>query len=69
MKTASDILADEIAATADRLDMSPSTIGARAGQGGKFYERLRSGKRVWPETFDKVMVKLREIEASRTDAA
>ena len=66
MKTASETLADDIQAVADRLNMSPSTVGQRAGQGGKFYERLRSGKRVWPETIDKVQQKLRDLVNERS---
>ncbi|PZQ99184.1 MAG: hypothetical protein DI533_00305 [Cereibacter sphaeroides] len=48
------ILLAEIEEAASRLGLSPSTVGERAGQGGKFYERLKAGKRVWPETADKV---------------
>jgi hypothetical protein len=65
MKTASQKLADEIEAVASILNMSPSTVGERAGQGGKFYERLRSGRRVWPETIEKVQVKLRDLLAAK----
>lgn len=65
MKTASQILADEIEAVAMRLKMSPSTVGERAGQGGKFYERLRSGRRVWPETIEKARRKLNALVAAK----
>ena len=44
-------LIDSAAAT---LGVEPTTIGERAGQGGQFYWRLCNGKRVWPETADKV---------------
>lgn len=47
-------LASEIEAAAASLGISPSTLGARAGQGGRFYVRLKDGKRVWPETAAKV---------------
>lgn len=70
MMTLAQKLADEIEATAARVGMSPSTVGERAGQGGKFYDRLRAGKRVWPETAEKVRDKLRTIEAhANGDAA
>ena len=64
MKTASETLADEIEAAALRLNLSPSTVGRRVGQGGKFYERLRSGKRVWPETIEKVRQQLPHLTRS-----
>jgi hypothetical protein len=70
MITEAQKLADDIEATAARVGMSPSTVGERAGQGGKFYTRLRSGCRVWPETAEKVRERLRAIEAlSGGDAA
>lgn len=47
-------LMTEIERAAVALNVAPSTIGARAGQGGKFYARLQDGKRVWPETELKV---------------
>lgn len=47
-------LASEIETAAASLGISPSTLGARAGQGGRFYVRLKDGKRVWPETAAKV---------------
>ena len=43
-----------IEAAAAMLGLSPSTVGERAGQGGRFYARLKSGARVWPETEAKV---------------
>lgn len=69
MKTPSESLAEEIEAVAARLGMSPSTVGERAGQGGKFYDRLRAGRRVWPETVTKVRAKLRALESKKTGAA
>lgn len=47
-------LIKEIEETAKVLGISPSTVGERAGQGGRFYARLLEGKRVWPETARKV---------------
>ena len=51
----------EIEATASKLGISPSTVGERAGQGGRFYHRLCLGARVWPETADKVRQRLAEM--------
>ena len=58
-------LAKEIEAAALRLDIAPSTVGERAGQGGRFYKRLTEGKRVWPETAGKVR---QEIERMLAEA-
>ncbi|WP_370312503.1 hypothetical protein [Sagittula sp.] len=58
-----DALRAEIEAKALELSLSPSTIGRMAGQGGKFYERLLKGKRVWPETVTAVRSKLQEMKA------
>jgi hypothetical protein len=58
-------LATEIEAVAARLKIAPSTVGERAGQGGGFYGRLRAGRRVWPDTAERVRAKLKEM----TDAA
>jgi hypothetical protein len=49
---------EEAAAT---LGLKPSTIGERAGQGGRFYARLCSGKRVWPETAAAVVAKIEQM--------
>lgn len=74
--TNSHELASEIEAAAASLGISPSTIGARAGQGGRFYIRLKDGKRVWPETASKVrewiaqhlaLARLSSQHASNTD--
>lgn len=66
--TIADELRAEIEATAKILGKAPSTIGERAGQGGKFYARLCAGCRVWPETAETVRARLHtlrsEIEAS-----
>jgi hypothetical protein len=53
MNTSQDLLAF-IENAATRLNIAPSTVGERAGQGGQFYQRLKDGKRVWPETADAV---------------
>jgi hypothetical protein len=54
-------LAAEIEALAADLDIAPSTVGERAGQGGSFYRRLKDGKRVWPETAKKVRERLAQM--------
>jgi len=50
-------------AKARELGLSPSTIGERVGQGGRFYARLKSGARIWPETAEKVRKKLDDLSA------
>jgi len=35
--------------------IAPSTLCERAGQGGRFYARIKAGGRYWPETADKIM--------------
>ena len=64
-----DTLRAEIEATAATLGISPRTVGERAGQGGKFYDRLCEGKRVWPETAAKVRVRLAEMVAPASGSA
>ena len=61
----------EIEATAKELGLAPSTVGERAGQGGKFYARLCEGRRVWPETALAVRKRLVEMRSlsSPTSAA
>lgn len=54
----------EIEATAKTLGLAPSTVGERAGQGGKFYARLCEGRRVWPETAEAVRQRMGEMIAS-----
>jgi len=44
----------EIEAAASALGIAPSTVGERAGQGGRFYARLKEGRRAWPETAERV---------------
>ena len=51
----------EIEAAAEALGIAPSTVGERAGQGGRFYKRLCDGKRVWPETAQAVRARLHEM--------
>lgn len=55
------ILLAEMEAAAASLGIEPSTLGERAGQGGQFYARLKEGKRVWPETAQKVRDKIAEM--------
>ncbi len=55
------ILLAEMEAAAASLGIEPSTLGERAGQGGRFYARLKEGKRVWPETAQKVRDKIAEM--------
>lgn len=43
-------LVDLIESAAERIGIAPSTVGERAGQGGRFYARLKAGARCWPET-------------------
>lgn len=61
----SEQLAAEIRSAAVRIGIEPSTLGERAGQGGRFYARLLEGKRVWPETAAKVRAWIEENAAER----
>lgn len=67
MMDTTQALKAEIEAAAARLGIEPSTVGARAGQGGHFYKRLCENKRVWPETAAAVREKLAQMtsEAAR----
>ena len=47
-------LLHELEAAAADLGMAASTLGRLVGQGGRFHARLAAGKRVWPETAEKV---------------
>lgn len=47
-------LISEIEQAASALKLAPSTVAERAGQGGRFYQRLKDGKRCWPDTAQKV---------------
>ena len=69
MSTEAQTLRAEIEAVASRLNIAPSTVGERAGQGGKFYDRLCAGKRVWPETVAKVRSRLAELERTRAEGS
>lgn len=53
----------KIEATATILGIAPSTVGERAGQGGHFYSRLKSGARVWPETAARVLDRLAQMSS------
>lgn len=59
----SEHLKNRIEEAATLLNLAPSTIGERVGQGGRFYARLCEGKRVWPETAQSVAAKLDEMLA------
>lgn len=63
MHMTSEQLRMEIEATAKALGIAPSTVGERAGQGGRFYARLVEGKRVWPETAAAVMEKITQMRS------
>ena len=56
-----DTLKSEIEAVAVALNIAPSTVGERAGQGGQFYARLCEGKRVWPDTAERVRERLAQM--------
>lgn len=53
----------EIEAVAQTLGISPSTVGERAGQGGRFYARLCEGRRVWPDTAERVRRRLAQMSS------
>jgi hypothetical protein len=61
MSTEADTLCVEIEAAAARLGIAPSTVGERAGQGGKFYARLKEGRRVWPDTAERVRERINSM--------
>ena len=54
----------EIESTAALLGIAPSTVGEKAGQGGRFYQRLCEGRRIWPETAESVREKLSHMKSS-----
>lgn len=58
-------LITRIEEVAKAMGLQPSTVGERCQQGGQFYARLKSGKRVWPETASKVMDRLNELSPSQ----
>ena len=53
MSNAHTLLAEMESAAAE-FGISISTLGRIVKQGGQFHERLREGKRMWPETAAKV---------------
>lgn len=63
-----EIIKAELEAAAERLGISPSTVGERAGQGGQFYARMCAGKRVWPETAKSVRNRIDQMLGSPSDA-
>lgn len=62
-------LKQEIEDAAEALNIAPSTVGQRAGQGGKFYSRLCEGKRVWPETASAVRERISQMLTPSSDAS
>lgn len=52
-KSMSDLL-DQIKEFCGRNQMAESTFGKKAVNDGKFVERLKNGRRCWPETEQKV---------------
>lgn len=59
----------EIESTAALLGIAPSTVGEKAGQGGRFYQRLCEGRRIWPETAESVREKLSHMKSSASAPA
>lgn len=64
----SQSLVAEMEAAAKVLGIEPSTLGERAGQGGRFFARLKEGKRAWPETVQKVREKIAEMTEAKAMA-
>jgi len=62
-----DQLKSDIEAVAEKLGIAPSTVGERAGQGGRFYARLCEGRRVWPETAETVRSRLDQMVISHCE--
>jgi hypothetical protein len=62
-------LIEDMEAASVVLRLSPSTIGERAGQGGRFYARLKSGARVWPETAAQVRAWINQASKNASDPA
>jgi hypothetical protein len=48
--------------------ISAATVGRKAVNDGKFVSRLRSGKRCWPETAEKVVTFIRRAQAEKVNA-
>lgn len=59
----------EIEDGARALGISPRYLTKRLGQGGIFYDRLRAGKRIWPETYVDVKLRLEALLAEREAVA
>ena len=55
-------LISELEGYAAEFGLSPATLGERVGQGGRFYARLKEGRRVWPETIEKVRDRMRQMQ-------
>lgn len=68
MESTSQQLVDEMERAAAALGLAPSTIGREAGQGGRFYARIKAGARVWPETRAKVMATIAQLERGQSTA-
>lgn len=51
----------DIEVAAHSLGITPSTLSRQVGQGGKFYDRIKAGRRVWPETATKVREKIADL--------
>ena len=68
MENTTIALKAEIEIAAKKLGIAPSTVGERAGQGGKFYSRLCEGKRVWPETAETVRNRILQMLSPSSDA-
>lgn len=58
-------LLSELNHAAAKLNMSASTISRLAGQGGGLPARLEAGKRIWPETADKVRDVIADLMQAR----
>ncbi len=52
-----------------KTEMAPSTLGLKAINDGKAVNRLRSGKRMWPETIDKLRQFMRDNPPSEVTEA
>ena len=72
MKHESQNLLAEIEAFAAETGLAETTLGRKAVNDGKLAARLRAGKRVWPETAERVrdfMRAERERRHSKGEAA
>lgn len=59
----------EIDAFTEATGMAETTFGKKAVNDGKFVRRLRAGRRVWPETVEKVRSFIAEHQAALPEAA